>query len=116
MVGDSKIEEKVKKMTEEKNTSQLEMTMEKVGEINVEMVEEKRPKETILDVFEDIPKHTTQKFVEEMIDMEIMNEVFHKFVDIQGRGVGIHVIFQDLGHMSPPVAILDVEVPTPQGV
>jgi hypothetical protein len=35
------------------------MTMEKVGEINVEMVEEKRPKETILDVFEDIPKHTT---------------------------------------------------------
>jgi hypothetical protein len=59
MVGDNNIEEKVKKTTEERNTSQLEMTMERVGEINVEMVEEKRPKETNLDVFEDIPKHTT---------------------------------------------------------
>jgi len=41
MVGDNNIEEKVKKTTEERNTSQLEMTMEKVGEIIVEMVEEK---------------------------------------------------------------------------
>jgi hypothetical protein len=46
-----------------------------------------------LDVFENIPKHITYKYVGEMVNVEVVNEVLHKFIDTQVGSVVILVVF-----------------------
>ncbi len=80
--------ETITNMTRGKNVG------EKVGEMAKETTKGKSTEEMVLDVAKDMPRYTTQKCVKEttkhlvdemtkdLVGVEVMNEVLHKFVDI----------------------------------